>query len=280
MIISIGEIVWDIFGETTVLGGAPLNVAYHLSKLSHEVKLISRVGSDDLASATLNKISDLGLSVETVQQDGILPTGKVIVTIGQDNEPSFDIIAPAAWDAIDTKYLDCIKLKKYHLVFGTLAQRSQKSRDTIRSLWENADITFYDVNLRPPFTPEEIVLDSLAAANVVKLNDNELQKVADWSRLPPGSLKDRSRSFFSRYNLLALVVTLGESGAFVISDDGLFEHPGYPTKVVDTVGAGDAFFAAFIDNVLHRKDWQTCLDAANRRGAYIAGCQGATPLMD
>lgn len=280
MIISIGEIVWDIFGDKRVLGGAPLNVAYHLSKLGHDIKLISRVGSDNLASITLAEISDLGLSIEAIQQDDTLPTGQVVVTVGDNNEPSFDIIAPAAWDAISTKSLKRITNEKYHLIYGTLAQRSEKSREAIRSLWDDADITFYDVNIRPPFTPQETVLQSLAAADVVKLNDNELQKVADWSDIAPGSLEERAQSFFSQYNLLALAVTLGESGAFVVSNNGLYEHPGFPAKVVDTVGAGDAFFAAFIDNVLNKQDWQTCLESANRRGAYVASCQGATPPMD
>ena len=73
---------------------------------------------------------------------------------------------------------------------------------------------------------------------------------------------------------------MGESGALVVSPDGLYEHPGFPAEVADTVGAGDAFFAAFIDSVLHNKDWEACLEEANRRGAHIAGCQGATPPMD
>jgi fructokinase len=280
MIISIGEIVWDIFGDKKVLGGAPLNVAYHLSKLGHEVKLISRVGTDDLALETLKKISDLGLSIDAVQRDHTLPTGQVVVTVGPNNEPSFDIIAPAAWDAIAQDYLDTINGKKYHLIFGTLAQRAEKSRETIQSLWADADIVFYDVNLRPPFTRPEIVLNSLAAADIVKLNDAELHRVADWCNLPEGSLKERAQNFFLHYNLEALAVTLGASGAFVVSDDGISEHPGFPAKVIDTVGAGDAFFASFIDNILRGKDRLTCIKEANRRGAYVAGCQGATPPMD
>ena len=280
MIISVGEIVWDIFGDKKVLGGAPLNVAYHLSKLGHDITLISRVGSDNLASDTLAKITDLGIPTHSIQQDDILPTGQVKVTLGNDNEPSFDIVAPAAWDAIDGSSLDWCKDKKYNLIFGSLAQRSAKSRATIRSLWNRAGTIFYDVNLRPPFTPTEVVVESLAAAHVVKLNDKELHTVADWLKVPPGNLQGRAQNLFSLYNWMALTVTLGESGAFVVSKDGLFEHPGFPVKVIDTVGAGDAFFAAFIDSVLNNRDWPACLDAANSRGAYVAGCQGATPSMD
>ena len=277
MILSVGEIVWDIFGSKQILGGAPLNVAYHLAQLGQQVQVISRVGSDELAATTLKQITDLGLSDENIQHDDTLPTGQVVVTIGDNNEPSFDIIEPAAWDNIALpSSLD----RGYHLVFGTLAQRSKKTRETIRSLWHNAATLFYDVNLRPPFTPPALVLNSLVAANVVKLNNNELKTVTDWLHLSTGDLKERAHALFCHYDLLALAVTLGDCGAFVVSKDGIFEHPGFPVAVADTVGAGDAFFAAFIDGVLSGKSWEAVINVANQRGAYVAGCQGATPPMD
>lgn len=277
MILSVGEIVWDIFGDKHILGGAPLNVAYHLTQLGQQVKLVSRVGSDELASTTLKQIADIGLSVENIQQDDTLSTGQVVVTVGENNEPSFDIVEPAAWDNIA---FPSPQDSGYHLVFGTLAQRSEKTRETIRTLWHNADILFYDVNLRPPFTPPELVLNSLVAADVVKLNDSELQQVTDLLRLSSGDLKERAHALFSHYGLLALVVTMGNSGAFAVTQNCFVEHPGFPVKVVDTVGAGDAFFASFIDSMLKKKNWHTCLELANKRGAYVAGCQGATPSMD
>lgn len=280
MILSVGEIVWDIFGNKQILGGAPLNVAYHLTQLGQQVKLVSRVGSDELAATTLKHIADLGLPIENIQQDDTLPTGQVNVTVGANNEPSFDIVAPAAWDAIETLPSESNEPPKYHMVFGTLAQRSEKTRETIRSLWAGADIKFYDVNLRPPFTPPELVLNSLIAADVVKLNDTELQQVTDWLRLSAGDLKERAQALFSHYDLLALVVTMGKSGAFAVTRNCLVEHQGFPVTVVDTVGAGDAFFAAFIDSMLRKQTWHTCLKLANKRGAYVAGCQGATPPMD
>ena len=166
MIVSIGEIVWDIFGDKKILGGAPLNVAYHLASLNLDVHLISRIGTDDLADTTLQRIQQLSLSTKGIQLDHQLPTGQVIVTLGPDNEPSFDIVAPAAWDAIHRPDPQSMPTAPFHLVFGTLAQRSEKSKAAIRAMWKKADMTFYDVNLRPPFTPPEIVLESLPAADV------------------------------------------------------------------------------------------------------------------
>ncbi len=279
MIISIGEIVWDIFNEKKILGGAPLNAAYHLSSLDMNVRLVSRIGRDKLSNLTLQSISAIGLSTEDVQIDDELPTGQVVVSLDRNNQPSFDIVAPAAWDAIDGAAIDNIAPGAFHLLFGTLAQRSEKSRRAIQSLWDMADIIFYDVNLRPPFTPVETVLASLQVADVVKLNDDELHKAASWSDINSGSLQEKAERFFRRWNLHSLAVTLGEKGALLICPDGAFSHPGFPAKVVDTVGSGDAFFAGLIEGIINKRPWQICLERANRRGAYVAGKAGATPPM-
>lgn len=278
MIVSIGEIVWDIIADKKLLGGAPLNVAYHLSSYGLEVRLISRIGNDELADLTLGHIADLGLPVAGIQRDDELPSGRVMVTFDRNNEPSFDIAAPAAWDAIEAEpFLG--DAQPFHLVFGTLAQRFAPSRKAIRSLWDKAELLFYDVNLRPPFTPAEVVLDCLAASDVVKLNDDELRQVADWSGIADGSIPQRARALCRRLQLLCLAVTRGPAGALLVTKDGLFEHQGYPVKVADTVGAGDAFFATLIEGIIHKRPWQECLARANKRGSYVAGRPGATPPM-
>jgi len=279
MIVSIGEIVWDFIADKKLLGGAPLNVAYHLSSFGLEVRLISRIGTDELADLTLRHIADIGLSVDYIQRDKKLPTGRVVVTVGKNNEPSFDIVAPAAWDAIQADSFLNNSPQPFHLVFGTLAQRFAPSRKAIRALWDKADLLFYDVNLRPPFTPAEVVLDSLAAADVVKLNDDELQQVADWSGVAEGSMVHKAVNLCNRWQLLCLAVTRGPAGALLVTKEGVFEHSGFPVQVADTVGAGDAFFATLIEGIIHRRPWEQCLARANKRGSYVAGRSGATPPM-
>lgn len=279
MIICIGEIVWDIFPDDKVLGGAPLNVAYHLSQLGLDINLLSRLGSDDLKDSTLLRIKEMGLPVQDLQQDDKLPTGRVIVSVDSANQPLFDIITPAAWDAIDAQQC-CASNKHFHLIFGTLAQRSPQSREAIRSLWKKADMKFYDVNLRPPFTPPTTVLESLAVADVVKLNDSELCQVCQWSGITDKSQRHMAEQLLKKWDLYALTVSLGENGALLVCQDGFFQHPGFPVKVIDTVGAGDAFFASLIDGIISKKPWPECLEKANRRGSFVAGSKGATPKMN
>ncbi len=284
MIISIGEIVWDVFGDKQALGGAPVNVAYHLLSLNMAVQVVSRVGADDLGRLTLRKITALGLPVHGIQQDETLPTGQVNITIDRHNEPHFDIIAPAAWDNIDrleaTHLADTIAPAPFHLVFGTLAQRHEVSRAAIRELWRQAALKFYDVNLRPPFTTRELLLDSLQAADIVKMNIDELNQIAVWLAINNADKTQLARELLARFNLQVIAVTEGKDGAWLISRDGLFTHPGYAATVADTVGAGDAFFATLIEGILLKRPWPECLARANRRGSYVASRTGATPPME
>jgi fructokinase len=279
MIVSIGEVVWDIFGDRKVLGGAPINVAYHLQSLDMEVRIITKIGKDPRGRETKKRLKEMGLSLDGVQE-GDLPTGEVYVTIGSDNEPHFDIAAPAAWDAIDAdEAAKVVGDEPFHLVFGTLAQRDERSRRTIRELWEKAAARFYDVNLRPPFTNGELVIDSLKAADMVKVNADELGIIASWHDLATDNKQQAAQQLLQKYDAAVFVVTEGSQGAWLVTADEYFEHPGVSVQVADTVGSGDAFFATLIEGYINSRPWTECLARANRRGAYVASQNGATPPM-
>ena len=279
MIISIGEVVWDIFPERRVLGGAPVNVAYHLRCLDVEVGVVTRVGPDELGDRTIGTMTAMGLPVAGVQH-GDLPTGTVKVTMDVNNEPHFDIVKPAAWDNIVlAEAAEFIGARPFKLVFGSLAQRDERSRRTIRGLWQKAEQRFYDVNLRPPDTSREIVEASLAAADLVKVNGAELLEVGRWHNLSGNERKSVAQELMGRYNIAVLVVTEGAEGAWLLDGDDYFQAPASPVKVADTVGAGDAFFATLLAGYENGLGWQKCLDRATERGGYVASQHGATPAM-
>ncbi len=284
LIVSFGEIVWDQFKDVAVLGGAPLNVAFHLHAAGWPVRIVSRIGRDKLGHETLQQIQQLGLPVMTIQQDQDLPTGRVVVSLDEHNEPSFEITAPAAWDNIQADMvLSHLKETPFHLVFGTLAQRSETSRSTLHRLLKKAATKFYDVNLRPPYTKSELVLASLKAANVVKVNREELMSLADWflekrKGKREGAVEDIGRELLNSFELSMLAVTDGNKGARLITRDENVEHRGFQVKVADPVGSGDAFFAALINGYLSGLPLDECLQQANRQGAWVASQQGATPV--
>ncbi|HHB75183.1 MAG TPA: carbohydrate kinase [Desulfobulbus sp.] len=278
-IVSFGEIVWDQFENGRTLGGAPLNVAYHLHAAGWPARIVSRIGRDALGRETLNVVTGLGLPVTTIQQDPDLPTGLVLVSLGRDGEPNFEIAAPAAWDNIqDGPVLAQMGETPFHLVFGTLAQRSEISRRSLYRLLKQATLKFYDVNLRPPHTTPELVHNSLIAADVVKANHDELIFLADrFLKEKTGSARETGHALLNHFNLALLAVTDGARGASLITKDGYATHGGYKVKVVDPVGSGDAFFAALIGGYLEKLPLDECLRRANYQGAWVAGRQGATP---
>lgn len=277
-IVAVGEVVWDLFPNRQALGGAPVNAAYHLQKLGRAVTVITRIGKDDLGAATLARLADLGLAASGVQRDPELATGQVLVTLGPDHEPHFEIMAPAAWDRIDPAVaLAAAGPPPFTLLCGTLAQRDPRSREAIQALARAAALVFYDVNLRPPFTTRELVMGSLEMADLVKMNGRELAEVGGWHGWP-GDAKNIAKKLCARYDLAALAVTEGGQGAWALTAAGeFFEAAAEPVTVVDTVGAGDAFFAALIDAFLADRPWPEILQRANRLGGLVASQPGATP---
>jgi len=279
MTISIGEVLWDRFEDKKIIGGAPLNVAYHLKSLGiSDVRFISRIGLENgfLDTEILSEINKLGLSIFDIQTDEKLHTGSANVLF-KDEEPFYKISENVAWDNIQIPKIDY----PFSLVFSSLAQRSEESRKAIRKLWEKASLIFYDVNLRMPFTTKEIVISSLVVSNIVKMNKYEFETVCEWLNIDFEKTNDFSKMQESaekirkKYNFIALSITNGEKGACVVTRDEFFIHNGFKVKVVDTVGSGDAFFSALIAGYLQNKDWNKILEEANLLGALVASNKGA-----
>ena len=203
-----------------------------------------------------------------------------MVSLDRDRQPHFEIAAPAAWDNIELETtLEMLRNEPFHLVYGTLAQRNEVSRRSLHDLIEKAETKFYDVNLRPPYTPANIVRNALQAADVVKVNRDELMSLADWNlKNKEGRVQDVGRELLLTFGLSLLAVTDGDKGAHLITEDEHVEHQGFPVQVADPVGSGDAFFATLINCYLANLPLEECLLKANKKGAWVASQQGATPI--
>jgi fructokinase len=276
-VLCVGEVVWDALPDGLFLGGAPLNVACHLHALGAPVGVASRVGADRLGEEAVRRIRDRGLSTDLVQVDGELPTGFVEVTLEREDLPRYRIVEPAAWDRIrmtDTLWRRAATARA--VVFGSLAQRSTISRETIRQVCETRGLKVFDVNLRAPHDDEDVVRASLQQADVVKLNDGELGRMQDWFGLPR-SLRSAAEALAGAFGLRAVCVTRGAAGAALWRDGRWTEHSGFPVEVRDTVGAGDAFLATLLTGILAGHDDRQVLERGNRLGAYVATQPGAVP---
>jgi len=276
-ILCVGEILWDALPDGLFLGGAPFNVACHLHALGEEVAFVSRVGDDLLGDEALRRLRARGLPPEPVQTDDALPTGFVRVDLDAPDDPGYEIVAPAAWDAIaPTDRLEQRAEQAAALVFGSLAQRADPSRRTIQALCRTDAMGVFDVNLRPPHVDRTVVADSLRAADVAKLNDAELDRMRAWFDLAGGP-EAAMAGLAATFDCRAVCVTGGDEGARLWMKGHTWHHPGHPVTVADAVGAGDAFLAAFLSGLLRGHTGMRLLDRANRLGAYVAGHAGAFP---
>lgn len=277
-----GELLWDALPRGLFLGGAPFNVAAHLHALGVDVAFASRVGNDVLGDEAVRRVRARGMSSQLIQRDPQHRTGFVDVDLDAEGTASYTIVEPAAWDALElTPVLERTAQRADAVVFGSLAQRNRTSRETIRAAARMATgWRVLDVNLRPPHTPRTVVEDALDVADVVKLNEEELDELCFWLDLPP-SIDEGTHAVGEIFALEACCVTRGDEGAVLWRQGGRFyEHDGVETDVRDTVGAGDAFLAALLTGLLAGEDDEAVLARACRIGAYVASKDGATPRLE
>lgn len=281
-----GEVLFDCFPDgRKVLGGAPFNVAWHLQAFGLAPQFISRVGDDPEGTTVRQAMDTWGMDCSYLQTDTQHPTGQVQVTL-EHNEPSYDIVSPCAYDAIalpDRPLPDTALL--YH---GSLAARHPASRATLQALVRSVPggTVFVDVNLRPPWSDHDVVLDMIRAADWIKLNADELSELNGSSTDPVA----QARRFLAENDLQGLVLTLGAAGAQVFTAEGesFLVRPAGTTTVMDTVGAGDAFASVVILGILSGWPMALTLQRAQAFASKIVGQRGATvaersfyqPLLD
>jgi fructokinase len=283
-IVGLGELLWDVFPNRKELGGAPANFAYMTSLLGDEGVVASRVGRDRLGNAAARRLAKLGLSREFLQIDMQHPTGTVKVDIAADGQPKFQIAEEVAWDFFEwTAQWQALAGRASAVCFGSLAQRSPGSRETIcqflRSL-RPGTLKVFDVNLRQCFFSASVLKESAALADVIKVNHEELPQVAQLLGYKPNSKETPAKWLLKHCELKLVCVTEGMNGSFLVAEDGVHKHPGFPTQVADTVGAGDAFTAALIHHYLRGASLDAMNEAANHMGSWVASQVGATPKPD
>ena len=279
-IVGLGELLWDMLPKGKQLGGAPANFAYMTSLLGDEGIVASRVGRDRLGNAAARRLSRLGLSHQSLQIDLAHETGTVDVRITADGQPQFQIKEAVAWDFLEwTPQWDTLARRADAVCFGSLAQRSAVSRDTIRkflsALKPNA-LKVFDVNLRQNFFAADVLRESAKIADIMKVNHEELPRVVEMLG-HKASGQEPAEWLMKNTALKLLCVTHGAGGSALYTPNGVHRHPGFAIDVADTVGAGDAFTAALVHHYLRKATLEAMNEAANRMGSWVASQVGATP---
>ncbi|HEX5219621.1 MAG TPA: carbohydrate kinase [Verrucomicrobiae bacterium] len=281
-IVGIGEVLWDLLPDGPQLGGAPANFAFHARSLGLEAGVISCVGDDEPGNELLARLHQLNVPIDLITQRPGLPTGTVSVTLDGNGVPQYTIHEPVAWDHIPSTPLARQSVRNAQVVcFGSLAQRSRESRHTIQELVSAAPrnaLRVCDINLRQQFYSLDIIRHSLHLANVLKLNDAELPVLATLLNLR-GSEKEQLDELASQFELQTIALTCGDKGSLLYHRGCWSECSVQPVKVVDTVGAGDAFTAALVKGLLLDMKPDHINTAANEVARYVCSCAGATPPL-
>lgn len=296
LILGIGELLWDMLPSGNRLGGAPANFAVMAGRLGNRAAILSRIGRDDLGRQAIDYLEPMPVETSFLQVDPRHETGRVTVSL-EGGEPHYTIHEPAAWDFLELsdEWVQLVE-RADAICFGSLAQRHQQARQTIQTLAaETADacIRIFDVNLRAPFYSAEVLEESLELATVVKMNDAEVPLVLDLLGLAveeapvvgqtlstPVYLRAAAERLLAEFPSLQMVAaTRGSRGSLLATRDEWDEHPGFPVKVADGIGAGDAFTAAIAHYMLRGADLATLNDAGNRWGGWMASQSGAMPAL-
>ncbi len=282
LVIGLGEAVWDLFPDSRRAGGAPGNVAYQVQQLGGRALVATRFGRDEAGQALAEHLSGEGLDLSLVQWDDALPTGAVTVHLEDPAHPHYTIHAPAAWDNLQpAPELLSAARQADAICFGTLAQRSPDSRETIHRVLSAANpkcLIVYDINLRQHYYDREWIEKSLAASRIAKLNHEEVRIIAPLLGLPTEPAPFAA-ALLAATAVEAVCVTRAEEGCLIVTADETVELPGERVAVVDAVGSGDAFSAALIMSLC--RGWPIARAAAfaNRVGGLMATKPGATPRI-
>lgn len=276
-VVGLGEILWDCLPEGKKLGGAPANFAFHAGMLGAETIAISAIGKDALGDEILQELDTNGLKYLMPRTEQ--PTGTVQVQLDDKGIPTYEIKTDVAWDNIPfLPEMEQLASKCDCVCFGSLAQRSEVSRNTIKDFLKHTQekcLKIFDINLRQQFYTKELVRDNLLACNVLKINDEELDIVAEMFGYSNFSVEEKCQQLLEEYQLKMLVLTCGVNGSYVFAPDqkSFMETP--KVEVADTVGAGDSFTGAFAASLLAGHTIQEAHQLAVKVSAFICTQKGA-----
>lgn len=282
MILIIGELLYDVFPDYKVMGGAPFNVAYHLIQLNQPAHFISRIGTDLNGDELVRSLQSRNFPIPYIQRDPHNPTGKVNIKVDIRGLPSYEIVNNVAYDFLEfTREIESLLEESVDLVyFGTLVQRSQKGFATVQRILAGRQKTvkgFYDVNLRKGSYNRKIIDHSLQHTEILKLNHEELIELGELLDLGKRQ-EEVILKLMEMYSLEMISLTRGEEGSSIHTPEGSWQtDSGVVVDLQDTVGAGDAYAAMTIIGLLHRWHPQRILHAASEFAAGICQIKGAIP---
>ena len=281
MIVGLGEVLWDVLPEGKKLGGAPANFAYHAGQYGFDAMAVSAIGHDELGKETIEALDSKKLKYLMPVVD--YPTGRVQVSLDEAGVPTYDIKEDVAWDNIPlTDEMWNVAKECQAVCFGSLAQRSEVSRETIQKFVKATSedcMRIFDINLRGSYYTKDIIQESLKLCNILKINDEELVQIGRMFGYPGLDISNKCWLILGKYNLKMLILTCGINGSYVFTPGNVSFQPIPKVEVADTVGAGDSFSGTFCAAILHGLPVKEAHKLAVEASAFVCTQHGAMPKV-
>jgi len=281
-IAGIGELLWDVLPGNEVLGGAPVNFAYHVTALGERGIPVSTIGRDFRGEKALVELQNRGVDIGAISRSEDFATGYVTATLDKEGKATYLFPEEVAWDhLLVNEYAENLRSELDAVCFGSLAQRSEHARRAIHGFLDmlsGETVKVFDINLRQDYFSRQVIEFSLKQTDILKLNEEELPVLASLLELKgPGDTW--LSALIEKYHLEMAILSRGDKGSLLVTQDLFSEHSGIITHVEDTIGAGDAFTAAVTIGYLRGMALEDINEQANRIAAYVCSQQGAMPLM-
>jgi fructokinase len=279
-IAGIGELLWDVLPDGEVIGGAPVNFAYHVTVLGAKGVPISTIGRDTRGEKALAELQQRGVDISAISITEDFTTGYVTATIDEEGKAGYSFPDEVAWDhLLVNEYAENLRDTLDAICFGSLAQRSEHSRRAIHDFLDTLrqeTVKVFDINLRQDFYSGKVINASLKRTDILKMNEEELPILAGLLKLK-GPGEKWLPALIERYHLRMAILSRGGKGSLLLTPESSSDHLGFVTHIEDTIGAGDSFTAAATIGYLRGLPLNVINDQANRIAAYVCSQRGGMP---
>jgi len=281
-ILVYGTILFDHINNDFFIGGCHTNVAAHCAKLGMNTTMVSCIGNDALGKDAVNWMQSIGVNTENIAVDKKHQTGTVEVDVTNPQDPQYEILDDVAYDHIQIpkeKFAQLIEKKFDFMYFSTVEQRHDISADTLYVLLDKLDsrYRFFDINLRKDCFTIPRIIKSLEKTDILKVNEEELVFMGESILHLVADEGTIVRKVMEQFSIQIIIVTRSNKGASAFWESKRVDIDSIDTKVVDTVGAGDAFSAAFISCFSETGNIEAALKAGTLLGSYVVGKRSAVP---
>ena len=277
-----GEVIWDVYPDEAVIGGAPFNFSAHLAHLGNEAHLITAIGNDTLGEDALKEMQKHGIHTNLVQKNEF-QTGKCLVTLDGNGIPSYNVLTNTAYDNIELAEDTAKDLECDVFYFNTLIQRNPVSKNTLKNILANNTFpeVFCDINLRKNCYDKESADLCLKTSTMVKISDEEGPFLEEMGLIAKGEEHFAKRVSAAYPNLKQIIYTLGKEGSEVYDKaTQTLTSSGRPpeVEVVSTVGAGDCFGATYLSSIMQGETIAEAIKKATLRSNIVVANKEAIPF--